>query len=153
MSVRSFHGLNAELRKRFGCTCEFVHDQAPPRAPETIGRHWDGIGFAGLHRLHLHETPPHDVTKSQNFLRFPAISAGTKQIEMDLTPMVQIEILEKPIQRIRETCAMMGIAETFDRALPDLETFLEAEVARGEVSESRLTFDGLRYLKQRLAKQ
>ena len=55
--------------------------------------------------------------------------------------MVQIDVLEKPIERIKETCAMMGIAEKFDRALPDLETFLEAEVARGETSETRLTFD------------
>ena len=46
----------------------------------------------------------------------------------------------------------MGIAEQFDRALPDLETFLEAEVAQGEVSQSRLTFDGLCYLKQLFAK-
>ena len=45
----------------------------------------------------------------------------------------------------------MGIAERFDRALPDLETFLEAEVARGETRETRLTFDGLLYLKQILA--
>ena len=66
--------------------------------------------------------------------------------------MVQIDVLEKPIERIKETCAMMGIAEKFDRALPDLETFLEAEVARGETRETRLTFDGLLYLKQRLAR-
>jgi hypothetical protein len=62
--------------------------------------------------------------------------------------MAQIDVLDKPIERIKETCAMMGIAEKFDRALPDLETFLEAEVARGDISETRLTFDGLRYLKQ-----
>ena len=43
---------------------------------------------------------------------------------------------------------MMGIAEKFDRALPELETFLEAEVARGETRETKLTFDGLRYLKE-----
>jgi hypothetical protein len=67
--------------------------------------------------------------------------------------MVQIDVLEKPIERIKETCAMMGIAEKFDRALPDLATFLEAEVARGETSETKLTFDGLLYLKQRLAKK
>jgi hypothetical protein len=63
---------------------------------------------------------------------------------MDLTRMVQIDVLEKPIQRIKETCAMMGIAEKFDRAFPDLETFLEAEVARGETSETKLI--GLRRL-------
>ena len=39
---------------------------------------------------------------------------------------------------------MMGIAEKFDRAFPDLETFLEAEVARGETSETKLI--GLRRL-------
>jgi hypothetical protein len=66
--------------------------------------------------------------------------------------MVQIDVLEKPIERIKETCALMGIAERFDRALPELETFLEAEVARGETRETRLTFDGLLYLKQLLVK-
>jgi hypothetical protein len=70
---------------------------------------------------------------------------------MGLMRMVQIDVLEKPIERIKETCAMMGIAEKFDRALPDLETFLEAEVARGETRETRLTFDGLLYLKHLLA--
>jgi len=72
---------------------------------------------------------------------------------MALMRMVQIDVLEKPIERIKETCAMMGIAEKFDRALPDLETFLEAEVARGETSETRLTYDGLLYLKQLLARR
>jgi hypothetical protein len=66
--------------------------------------------------------------------------------------MVQIDILDRPIERIKEACAMMGIAEKFDRALPDLETFLEAEVARGETSETRLAFDGFRYLRQMFAK-
>ncbi|MHC2334576.1 hypothetical protein [Bradyrhizobium sp. USDA 4454] len=64
--------------------------------------------------------------------------------------MVLINVLEKPIERIKETCELMGIADQFDRALPDLETFLEAEVAQGEVSESKLTFDGLCYLRQLL---
>jgi hypothetical protein len=71
---------------------------------------------------------------------------------MDLIRMVQIDVLDKPIERIKETCAMMGIAEKFDRVLPDLETFLEAEVARGETRETRLTFEGLLYVKQMLAK-
>ena len=57
--------------------------------------------------------------------------------------MAQIDVLEKPIERIKETCVMMGIAEKFDRALPDLETFLEAEVAKGEIRETTLTYDGL----------
>jgi hypothetical protein len=66
--------------------------------------------------------------------------------------MVEINVLEKPIERIQRTCAMMGIAEKFERALPELETFLEGEVAKGETSETRLTFDGLCYLKQVFAK-
>lgn len=52
--------------------------------------------------------------------------------------MVQIDVLEKPIERIKETCAMMGIAAKFDRALPDLETFLEAELARGKPAKPDL---------------
>jgi hypothetical protein len=59
-----------------------------------------------------------------------------------------ITVLEKPIARIRETCELMGAAEKFDRALPDLETFLEGEVAAGETRETRLTYDGLCFLKQ-----
>jgi len=65
--------------------------------------------------------------------------------------MVQIDVLEKPIERIRESCELTGIADKFDRALPELATFLEVEVARGEVSESKLTFDGLCYLRRLLA--
>ncbi|MFQ3454512.1 MULTISPECIES: hypothetical protein [Bradyrhizobium] len=65
--------------------------------------------------------------------------------------MVQINVLEKPIERIKETCELMGIADRFDRALPELENFLEAEIAQGEVRESKLTFDGLCYLRQLLA--
>lgn len=62
--------------------------------------------------------------------------------------MTRIDILDRPIARIQETCALMGIADRFDRALPELETFLESEVADGETSESRLTYDGLCYLRQ-----
>lgn len=47
---------------------------------------------------------------------------------------------------------MVGAAEKFDRALPELETFLEEEVANGETSESRLTYDGLCFLKETFAK-
>jgi hypothetical protein len=65
--------------------------------------------------------------------------------------MVEINVLEKPIERIKETCELMGIADRFDRALPELETFLEAEIAQGEVRESKLTFDGLCYLRRLLA--
>ncbi|MCA6102816.1 MULTISPECIES: hypothetical protein [Bradyrhizobium] len=65
--------------------------------------------------------------------------------------MVEINVLEKPIERIKQTCELMGIADRFDRALPELETFLEAEIAQGEVRESKLTLDGLCYLRQLLA--
>jgi hypothetical protein len=62
--------------------------------------------------------------------------------------MSKIDILDSPIARIQETCDLMGIAEQFDRALPELETFLEGEVADGETRETRLTYDGLCYLRQ-----
>ncbi|KRP95077.1 hypothetical protein AOQ73_23540 [Bradyrhizobium pachyrhizi] len=65
--------------------------------------------------------------------------------------MVEINVLEKPIERIKQTCELMGIADRFDRALPELESFLEAEIAQGEVRESKLTLDGLCYLRQLLA--
>jgi hypothetical protein len=61
----------------------------------------------------------------------------------------EINLLEKPIERIRQTCAMMGIEDKFARVLTDLETFLEAEVADGETSETRLTYDGLCFLKDK----
>ncbi|QOZ32862.1 hypothetical protein [Bradyrhizobium sp. CCBAU 53421] len=64
--------------------------------------------------------------------------------------MVQITVLETPIARIKETCELTGIADKFDRALPELETFLEVQVAKGEVRETRLTFDGLCYLRRLL---
>jgi hypothetical protein len=63
---------------------------------------------------------------------------------------VTINVLEKPIERIKETCVMMGIEEKFNRALPALETFLEGEVANGETSETRLTYDGLLFLKDKI---
>ena len=63
-----------------------------------------------------------------------------------------IDVLEKPITRIRETCEMIGAGEKFDRALPELETYLEGEVANGETSETRLTYDGLCFLKEVFAK-
>ncbi len=43
---------------------------------------------------------------------------------------------------------MIGAGEKFERILPELETYLEGEVARGETSETRLTYDGLCFLKQ-----
>lgn len=63
-----------------------------------------------------------------------------------------INVLEKPISRIKETCEMMGIAQKFDSALPELETYLESQVADGETSETRLTYNGLCFLKQVFAK-
>jgi hypothetical protein len=59
-----------------------------------------------------------------------------------------VNILERPIERIRETCELMGARDKFERALPELETYLEGEIAGGETSETRLTFDGLCFLKQ-----
>ena len=41
-----------------------------------------------------------------------------------------------------------GATEKFDRALLDLETCLEGEVAAGETSETRLTYDGLCFLEE-----
>lgn len=64
--------------------------------------------------------------------------------------MDQITELERPIARIKETCELTGIADKFDRALPELETFLEAQVAKGEMRETRLTFDGLYFLRRLL---
>jgi hypothetical protein len=63
-----------------------------------------------------------------------------------------INVLEKPISRIKETCEMMGIGQKFDSALPELETYLESQVADGETSETRLTYNGLCFLKQVFAK-
>ncbi|MGA7803288.1 hypothetical protein [Bradyrhizobium sp.] len=63
-----------------------------------------------------------------------------------------IDILDRPILRIRETCEMVGADEKFNRALPELETYLEAEVAAGETSETRLTYHGLCFLKQTFEK-
>jgi len=62
---------------------------------------------------------------------------------------VQINVLEKPIERIEETCSLMGIVDKFNHALPELETYLEAEVAKGETRETRLTYNGLCFLKQK----
>jgi len=73
---------------------------------------------------------------------------GNKGARPRFSGMTKIDVLERPIARIQETCDIMGIAEQFDRALPELETFLEGEVANGETRETRLTYDGLCYLRQ-----
>ncbi|MGX9425985.1 MULTISPECIES: hypothetical protein [Bradyrhizobium] len=89
----------------------------------------------------------------QDRRRASTAAVGTKRWIMNLKAMVQIDVLEKPIERIKETCVMMGITEKFERALPELETFLEGEVAKGETRETRLTYDGLCYLKQIFARK
>jgi hypothetical protein len=43
----------------------------------------------------------------------------------------------------------MGIADDFERKLPELETHLEGLVADGETDEDRLTVSGLSFLKRR----
>lgn len=63
-----------------------------------------------------------------------------------------IDVLEKPISRIRKTCEISGAADKLDQALPELETYLEGEVASGETSETRLTYDGLCFLNELFAK-
>ena len=63
-----------------------------------------------------------------------------------------IHILEKPIERIKETCEMVGAAEKVKRALPESATYLEAEVASGETRETGLTFNGLKFLGEKFAK-
>jgi hypothetical protein len=74
---------------------------------------------------------------------------GTISDWFDLLLMAAtVNILERPIERIRETCEMMDAADKFDRALPELETYLEEEIAAGEISEARLTYDGLCFLRQ-----
>ena len=35
-------------------------------------------------------------------------------------------LFDKPIQRIKTTCDLMGISDEFERKLPELETHLEA---------------------------
>jgi hypothetical protein len=61
---------------------------------------------------------------------------------------VEITIFDKPIERIRKTCQLMGLDADFDRKLPELETHLEMLVAEGETSEERLTVSGLNFVKQ-----
>jgi len=60
----------------------------------------------------------------------------------------QINIFEKPIERIRKTCELMGLADDFERKLPALETHLEGLVADGETNEERLAVSGLTFVKQ-----
>lgn len=59
----------------------------------------------------------------------------------------EIDIFEKPIERIKETCELMGMKKDFERKLPELETHLEALVADGETDEDRLMVSGLSFVK------
>jgi len=66
---------------------------------------------------------------------------------------VIIDILDAPIKRIRKTCDLVNARDKFERLLPELEDFLEEEVARGVSSESQLTYDGLCFLKQAFSRR
>ena len=59
----------------------------------------------------------------------------------------EIHVFEKPIERIKDTCDLMGITDDFERRLAELETYLESLVANGETNEDRLTVSGLSFLK------
>lgn len=61
----------------------------------------------------------------------------------------EINIFDKPIERIRKTCELMGLSADFDRKLPDLETYLEGLVAQGETDEERLAVSGLAFVNRR----
>ena len=61
---------------------------------------------------------------------------------------VEINVFEKPIERIQKTCELMGISADFERKLPEVETHLEGLVADGEIDEQRLTVSGLTFLNQ-----
>jgi hypothetical protein len=61
---------------------------------------------------------------------------------------IEIDIFDKPIERIRKTCELMGLGADFDRKLPELETHLEGLVAEGETNEDRLAVSGLTFLTQ-----
>jgi len=59
----------------------------------------------------------------------------------------EIHVFEKPIERIKDTCDLLGITGDFERKLPELETYLEGLVADGETDEHRLAVSGLSFLK------
>ena len=66
-----------------------------------------------------------------------------------MTPMnAKIDIFDKPIERIKKACELMGLGDDFERKLPELETHLEALVADGETSEERLAVSGLTFVKR-----
>lgn len=89
------------------------------------------------------------MRRSRNEGCYRSFSPRNDHTAVDLILMAEtINILEKPIERIRETCEMTGAAEKLERVLPELETYLEGEIAAGETNETRLTFDGLCFLKR-----
>jgi hypothetical protein len=45
-----------------------------------------------------------------------------------------------------------GVADKFNRAPPELETYLEGEVANGESSETRLTYNGPCFVREVFAR-
>ena len=61
---------------------------------------------------------------------------------------IQIDVFEKPIERIKRACDLMGLSADFERKLSELETHLEGLVADGEIDEERLVVSGLTFLKQ-----
>ena len=60
----------------------------------------------------------------------------------------QIDVFEKPIERIKRACDLMVLSADFERKLAELETHLEGLVADGEIDEARLAVSGLTFLKQ-----
>ena len=60
----------------------------------------------------------------------------------------KINILDKPIERIKRTCELMDLRADFERQLPALETYLEGLVAEGEDSEDQLTEAGFSFIRQ-----
>jgi hypothetical protein len=58
--------------------------------------------------------------------------------------------IESAVERIERVYALMGSIEDFNRVLPDLENYLESQIAAGETSEHRLAVDGLTYLRKKM---
>jgi hypothetical protein len=75
--------------------------------------------------------------------------ASTRFIQRGSGMHTEINLFEKPIERIKMTCDLMGISDDFERKLPELETHLEGLVARGETDQNRLTVSGLSFLKRK----
>jgi hypothetical protein len=71
-----------------------------------------------------------------------------KRVRLNMARHVEIPLLDKVVQRIEEVYGLMKSSREFERVLPDLENFLEAEIANGKTDQERLTVDGLRYLNQ-----